>query len=316
MPSSDVRVLVVGAGSIGTRHARNLRALGATVAVTDPDPARLVGVEGAVGFDLERGALSGYEGIVVASPSVHHREQVERALATEARVLVEKPLDVDAARLPALVEAAGDRVMVGYNLRLHAPLERLVEWVHGGRVGRVLGVRLWFGSYLPDWRPGQDYRVTYSARRELGGGVLLDAIHELDLLVWLLDDRLDVLGAAVERVGDLEIDVEDSVRALLRHRDGALVEVSLDYLSRRYRRGVEVIGSDATARFDWAQGVVELEDGSGVVVEEADVPVDRSYVREAARFLELVADGRPPPVDAATAARSVALADAIRAAAR
>src|SRR5947209_4960132 len=82
---------------------------------------------------------------------------------------------------------------------------RTVALVHAGKAGRVSAVRLWFGSWLPDWRPNVDYRTTYSARANLGGGVLLDAIHELDLCLWLLGgEPVDVIGAVVGRFGPLE----------------------------------------------------------------------------------------------------------------
>jgi predicted dehydrogenase len=228
--------------------------------------------------------------------------------------LVEKPLATSTEDLDGLVAAAADRLMVGYNLRLHAPLERVTALVRGGHAGEVSSYRLWFGSWLPDWRPNVDYRATYSAQRALGGGVLLDAIHELDVLLWLAgDDRFSVLGAVVDRLGPLEIDVEDTVKTLLQHASGAVAAVELDYLSRRYRRGVEVIGDKATIRLDWSRQVVEIAEA--VLSEPATTPVLESYERQADRFLAFVAGQAPAPVDAAEGARSVALADAIRRAA-
>jgi predicted dehydrogenase len=204
---------------------------------------------------------------------------------------------------------------VGYNLRLHDPVRRLVEMVHDGRAGRVSAVRLWFGSWLPGWRPSVDYRQTYSARADLGGGILSDAIHELDLLVWLLGTGpYEVVGAFVGRLGPLEIDVEDTVKALLRHHSGVVAEVSLDYLSRRYRRGIEVIGDRATVRLDWARAVLEVEDGDGVQADRADEPVGDSYARQAQRFLAFLAGEAEAPVDAEAGALSVRLAESIRAA--
>jgi predicted dehydrogenase len=308
------RVLVLGAGSIGSRHARELHAAGAEVDVTDPDRSRCaaVGVGRIVPFGLDR--LDGYDGIVVASPTTFHAEQARAALGTAAAVLVEKPLATGGRELDELVLMGRGRLMVGYNLRLHEPIHRLVDLVRAGRVGPVSAVRLWFGSWLPDWRPTVDYRQTYSARAALGGGILFDAIHELDLLVWLLGTgRYDVVGAIVDRLGPLEIDVEDTVKAVIRHQSGVVAELSLDYLSRRYRRGVEVIGERATVRFDWARSVLEVEDRDGVDAQVFSQPVAASYARQAARFLAFVAGSEVPPVDGETGAASVRLAESIRA---
>jgi predicted dehydrogenase len=175
---------------------------------------------------------------------------------------------------------------------------------------------VWFGSWLPDWRPSVDYRTTYSAQAALGGGVLLDAIHELDLLIWLLGvDGFSVVGAVVDRLGPLDIDVEDTVIAVLLHEQGVAIEVALDYLSRRYRRGIEIVGDRATARFDWARSVLEVEDFYGLHRDTFSIPVARSYELEAEHFLAVMDGQSDPAVDAATGAASVRLADAIRRAA-
>jgi predicted dehydrogenase len=294
-------VLVLGAGSAGTRHAANLGALDADVTLVDEE------------FDLD--ALSGYDGVVVATPTALHREHALAALASGAAVLVEKPLAASADGLDELVDAAGDRLTVGYNLRLHPPLERVGEIVARGRLGTVASVHAWFGSWLPDWRPGADYRTSYSARAALGGGILLDASHELDLLVWWFGRAWAVRGAVLARRSTLDIDVEDLALAVLESADGVPALVDLDAVSRRYRRGVTVVGDEATVHFDWTRGEVELEHADEVERERFDTPVDESYRREAAAFLDLVCGRAAPVVGAAEGAATVRLCDAIRAAA-
>ena len=305
---SALDVLVIGAGSIGSRHARNLAALGANVQVTDPVPERAaaIGEASARRFDLDD--LGDPDAIVIASPTQFHAHHLRAALATNARVLVEKPLAMPGEDLDELVAAGTSRVMVGYNLRLHEPLERFAQLIRDGRAGGVMSARLWFGSWLPDWRPAVDYRDTYSARRDLGGGVLLDAIHELDEAVWLWGSELEVVGAVVDRVGPLEIDVEDTVHAILRTADGAPIDITLDYLSRRYRRGIEVIGTDATIRYDWSTTELTIESADAVERWPIDTPIARSYEREAERFVQFVLDATAPPVNAADGAASVQLA--------
>jgi predicted dehydrogenase len=182
--------------------------------------------------------------------------------------------------------------------------------------GTIRLARFWFGSYLPSWRPGTDYRSSYSAQAALGGGVLLDAIHELDLVVWWFGSDVDVAGAVMAHTGTLDIDVEDAVQAVLRSGGGVPITVSLDYLSRAYRRGVELVGDDATLRFDWQRQELEVESGDGRQVERIDVPVSRSYELEAAHFLEWVAGRATPPVGAAEGLASLRLAGAIASAAR
>lgn len=309
-------MLVLGAGSIGTRHARNLLAAGAAVTVVDEDAGRsaVLEAEGAVAATFPDVLGSRFNGAVVATPTSLHVEHVLLALELAERVLVEKPLAMTSEEAaPLLQPGVAERVAVGYNLRFHEPIRRLFDLVHAGEVGTVRGASLWFGSFLPDWRPSSDYRRSYSARADLGGGVLLDAIHEIDLLLWLLGPGdYAVVGAVLDRVGGLEIDVEDVVAALLRGPRGELVELHLDYLSRRYRRGVEVLGDEATARLDWARAALEVEDAERLTRQAVDIPVARSYELQAQAFLDWVRGGTPLPVDATEGARSVALAEAIK----
>ena len=309
---TDLRVLVLGAGSIGSRHARNLSMLGATVFVADPDEARAAAVADATAVTLDAAIQGAYDGVVVATPTSLHHEHATMALRLAPKVLVEKPLAATAAEADDLASSAGDRVMVGYNLRCHAPVARFMQLVHTGSCGRVLHARLWFGSYLPDWRPSVDYRSTYSARADLGGGILADAIHELDLALWLLPGELTVNGAIVRRVGDLEIDVEDVALALFEHESGAAVAISLDYLSRAYRRGIEVVGTEGTARLDWATRTITVENAEGRRTEDAVADLADSYVDQAGRFLAWLRGDGKPPVGGREGARSVALADAVR----
>ncbi|MEI2651223.1 MAG: Gfo/Idh/MocA family oxidoreductase [Microthrixaceae bacterium] len=152
-------ILVVGAGSIGQRHASNLAALGADVAITDTDSARLVGVP----WRTAAGIADGFDAIVIASPTTCHAEQALAALDTGAAVFVEKPLALTVDEGERLVEVGGERITVGYNLRFHEPLRRLAQLMAAGRAGRPLSYRFWFGQWLPDWRPTVDYRQTYSA---------------------------------------------------------------------------------------------------------------------------------------------------------
>jgi predicted dehydrogenase len=310
------RVLVLGVGSIGARHAQNLRSLGANVAVADVDAARAAAIQGVDRVAADLGRLDEFDGIVVATPTVMHREHALAALASGAKVLVEKPFAATTEGLDDLLAAARNRVCVGYNLRLHRPVERVRDLICAGAVGQIAMVRVWFGSFLPDWRPSIDYRTTYSARASAGGGVLRDASHEIDFLVWCFGREWTVDGAVLSKRSTLDLDVEDVAIALLHSATGIPALVTLDYVSRRYRRGIEVIGEDATLRLDWATGTLVLEDDAEVHVEDASVPVEESYRREAAAFLDFVSGTSGPSVSAEDGATSVRLCAQIEEAAR
>jgi predicted dehydrogenase len=268
------RAAVLGQGSIGRRHAGNLRDLGLEVVTYDPaDPA---------GASSEIEALRGADVCVVASPSSEHARHARLAIEAGVPALVEKPLALDAAEARALEELGGD-LAVAMNLRFHPGVLGLRDGLAGA--GRVLRADVWCGSYLPGWR-ASDYRESYSARADLGGGVLLDAIHEIDYLTWLLGP-VAAVRATLARVSELEIDVEDTALLTLEMVSGALATVRLDYYDRAYHRGARIVGADATVSWDWT----DPSDAGATYVAELQAFLDggpRTTVAEARHALEVV----------------------------
>jgi predicted dehydrogenase/RimJ/RimL family protein N-acetyltransferase len=314
-----VRAAVIGQGSIGRRHAALLLELGHEVAVFDPNPA----VAAPPGARITASAdecLDGADAAVVASPSSEHGADARRAIDLGVPVLVEKPLALDAAHaaeLDYLAQGRGVMLSVAMNLREHAGVQALASLLGEDAVGRILRVSAWCGSWLPGWRPGSDYRHSYSAQAESGGGALLDvAVHELDYLLWLAG-RARAVTALVCRVSDLEIDAEDVALILIELESGGVAEVSVDYFDRSYTRGCRITGSEGTLHWTWEDERLTRHDGSGASSPMA-VPSDvaPTYRRQLERFLAAVRDGSAPPVSASEARRVLAVLDAARLSAR
>jgi predicted dehydrogenase len=136
--------------------------------------------------------------------------------------------------------------MVGYTLRFHEPLQVLRDSVRSGVIGRILYARAEVGQYLPDWRPHLlDYRQSVTARKELGGGVLLELSHEFDYLRWILGDFRSAWGR-VDRIGDLDIDVEDIAEVVLTGQNGEMISVHLDMLQRAGSRSCQIHGTEGS----------------------------------------------------------------------
>ena len=323
-----MRFVVFGAGSIGLRHLRNARALGHAIAgVFDPDPGRLAAAAALAGAGAlvtgdETAALAlTADAALVCSPTHRHVEQARAAVARGWHVLVEKPLShaLDGtAALVAETAAARRTVLVGCNLRFLPSLMLVKRLVDEGRVGTPLSARAECGYYLPYWRPQTDYRRGYGARRAMGGGIILDAIHELDYLRWLLGDPREVFCYA-GKVSSLEIDTEDNADLLLRFDYGAVANVHLDYLQRTYRRSCEVIGEDGVIVWDYIAQTVRVygKEERRLEVFEESINTDRNamFVEELRHFVACTETGAPPTLDAAGGRRVLEIALAAKASA-
>jgi predicted dehydrogenase len=321
-----LRCAVVGCGSIGARHARNLRGLGVSaIALCDVDRRRAERLAheidaGAATDDL-RLLLAGHRphAVLVCTPPASHLALATRAVEAGAHVFCEKPLAPSLEGVDALLDLARRRrrfIMMGMCYRFHPALGRLRERLAGGVVGRVLGAQLWSGQYLPDWHPWADYRSEYSARRALGGGVLLDSIHSFDLVRWAFGEPAEVVGL-VGKVSDLDIDTEDLAAAIVRLESGAIVEVHVDYLQRHRQSRCEVIGAEGSLVWEATGPGIRWRragDEAWTVEAVACAPNDM-YVAELAEFIDCVAAGRPPTLDGAEGRATLALAAAVRASA-
>jgi predicted dehydrogenase len=317
--AEPLAVAVLGQGSIGRRHAGLLVAQGCRVLVWDPAPAGEA-VPGTTGAADAASALAEADAAVIASPSLLHLEQLALALDHACDVLVEKPLAVSAegvAELVARAQADGRIAATAMNLRFHPGPAAVREVLESGAIGRPLVAHATFGSHLPGWRPDTDYRRAYSARADLGGGILRDAIHEIDYVTWMLGDAVEV-GGWMEHVSDLELDVEDVALLTLRHASGALTTIDLDFLDRSYRRGIRIVGSDGSVDWSWAREDVRVLAAGSERVIAAPSDVAPSYGEQMRAFLASVRARRlaPPLCDLAAGLRAVRVADAARASAR
>lgn len=310
---------VLGFGSIGRRHARILTELGCRVRAYDPvaDVGAVPSVESCA--DVEE-ALDGARAAVIASPTSVHLDQAGQALERGCHVLVEKPIATSADGVAALLERAERQarlLAVAMNLRFHPGPRGVKRVIDEGAIGRPLFAHFTFGSYLPDWRPDDDYRKSYSARRELGGGVLLDVIHEIDYAVWLLGSVRGVI-ASVGHASELEIDVEDFALLQLAFESGAHASMDLDYVDRSYRRGCRIVGTEGSVAWSWHEQHIVVYGTSG----EEDVrptpsDVAPSYVEQMEAFLRAVREDSSstegtPLVSGAEALEVISVVDAAR----
>lgn len=318
MPSKR-RILVAGCGSIGKRHMKNLRDLGGVeVLAFDPAPERRAEVQAALGIEAVDTLTAAWRCqpsvCVVAAPTALHLRLALEAADHGCHLFIEKPLSHSEDGLPQLMERVrkhGLITLVGCNMRFHPGLAKIKQLLDGHAVGRVIALRVEAGQYLPDWHPWEDYRQSYSARRDLGGGVILDAIHELDYVRWLAGE---VVGAFClsGKLSHLEIDTEDTAAMLLRFANGAMGEVHLDYVQRAYHRTCQVIGDEGTIHWDYGEDQVRWYSSRSktwqVFANPPEWQPNQMYVDEMSHFLRCLDGVEKPAVDVFEAARVLRIA--------
>lgn len=261
-----MKALVVGYGSIGSRHAKLLMDLGCATTVVSKRK-----IDFQIAFsDLKEAFATSYpDYVVVANATNQHRSALVELghLGYTGTVLVEKPLFLSPHEM---LPFSFRKLFVAYNLRFHPVILRLKELLAGER---VLSVHAYAGQYLPDWRPASDYRVSYSASAEQGGGVLRDLSHELDYLIWMLGkwERVCALGG---HVSSLEISSEDVFAMMIVTEACPIVTVQLNYLDRLARRFVIVNTSKRTIEADLIEGTIR----TGRDIERFVVSRDDTYL--------------------------------------
>jgi predicted dehydrogenase len=289
-----MRVFVVGVGSIGRRHLRMLESLGCEVA----------------GGRLDEAERWRPDAVVISSPTSHHLEGLEWAIAHRAHAYVEKPLAATTRGVaPALdaAAAAGLTVAVGYNLRFHPAIEAIRSAIDQGRIGTLLSVRAEVGQHLADWQPGRDYASSYAARRELGGGALLTLSHELDLVRWIAGEVVQCEGVAT-RVSSVTLDADDVCEVLLRHESGTLSSVHMDMVDRAYNRRSRWVGAEATIAWEWG---ADVTCGAETLWRSDGFDPSRTYETALRDFLAAIAKGAPPRAKGADGLRVLELCEAV-----
>ena len=249
-----MKAVVIGGGSIGKRHSNNLNDLGIETRIVDVDEIQNIDniLEDNV-FDIG----------LVCSPNIYHIEHCIKLATHNIPIFCEKPFystDVGLEQLLSIVEDRKLTTMVGCNLRFNPKIESINP--------NAKYINVYFGYDLKKWRPNTNHLKSYSANKHLGGGVLLDVIHELDYLYSRFGSIKDI-SYTKDKLTDITNDTEDLVVGRVIFNNGTIADFTLNYLSETYQRYYDV-----------------LDEG---VLKRVDIRVDNEdYVNQIKHFIECV----------------------------
>jgi predicted dehydrogenase len=259
-----MRFLIAGLGSIGRRHLRNLVSLGQTDIILLRSQANYPPDDELKAFpvvtDMDAALQCKPDAVIVSNPTALHLKVAIPAAKAGCHLLLEKPIShsmqgID--ELQSAVKSGGGSALVGFQFRFHPSLNKIKEVLSKGQIGHVLSCRSHWGEYLPGWHPQEDYRKGYSARQDLGGGVVLSLCHPLDYLHWLFGQVAE-LAAITGKLSDLEIEVEDTAEIILNFHTKTIGSLHLDYVQQPPSHTLEVLGTDGCIRWNYSDGIFNL----------------------------------------------------------
>jgi predicted dehydrogenase len=280
-----MKVLIIGLGSIARKHIK---------AIFELEPnANLV----ALRSEKISGNVSGVENIyrwedvdddinfiIISNPTNHHFQTIKKASKFGVPLFIEKPPfdSLDGAKeLIDHIEKNNIKTYTAFNMRFLPVLQWVKENI---RNKRVIEVQLYCGSYLPEWRPGRNYRNIYSSIKEMGGGVHLDLIHELDYAKWIFGEP-DNVTSSLQKISDLEINSIDCAHYVF-HYKKKIVTILLNYYRREKKRTLEIVMEDDIWNVDLINGTVI--DSKGDKKYHSEVTIADTYLFQMDYFLRKI----------------------------
>ena len=317
-----MKFLIAGLGSIGRRHLRNLVALGQedillyrTNRSTLPDDAL---APYSVETDLAAALAHKPDAVIVSNPTALHLDVAIPAARAGCHLLLEKPvasqMDERVSTLHALVRESDVQVLVGFQFRFHPALMGIKALLESGKVGAVHTFRVHWGEYLPGWHPWEDYRQSYAARKDLGGGVVNTLSHPLDYARWLFGEVAQ-LSAVTGQVSNLELDVEDVAEITLQMQNGGIGSIHLNYIQRPPEHWLEIVCEKGQIRWDNETGVADyyLADSESWAAIQPPPGFERNdlFLGEMRHFLNLIAGEQPSRCDLTDGIQALRMTSAV-----
>lgn len=286
-----MKIVIIGLGSIAKKHIAAIREIkpdATIIALRSTESADdIPSIENIYSIDEIKNICPDF--IIISNPTILHGSTIEKLIEFNIPLFIEKPaLNYlqQAEHITTLLTENNIRTYVACNLRFLDCLiyvkSKLAE-----KKEELNEVNIYAGSYLPDWRPGKDYRDIYSANKNMGGGVHLDLIHELDYVYWIFGKPLQVTSI-FRNNSTLQIDAIDyaNYTCVYKHFVAGII---LNYYRREYKRTLELVFTDATWLVNLAQNSITLIDGT--VLFKSNQTIANTYLNQMAYFIDFIASG-------------------------
>jgi len=294
--------LIVGSGSIGQRHIRNLKKIGISNIITLrskkghnkklPEDLKVIEVDGWDDAIEKKPDIA-----VISNPTSLHLEAALTISKHVKGVFIEKPLSNSLDKCQELIDTLnGNKVVsfVGHNLMFHPIINKIKKFHDENNVGEIINIQCQVGQWLPDWHPYEDYKKAYFARKDLGGGVALTLIHEIHLAIELAGLPIGVSGE-ITGYKKLDLDVDVCSDLMLKHEEGAVSQIHLDFLQQPSHRSGLVTFEKAWLGYDFNKmeiTVQRINEEPQVLWNNYNYDSNQMYIDQLIEFVRFVEEGR------------------------
>ncbi len=296
-----MKIFVIGCGSIGERHIKNLQNLSSNdISSFDADKKHLADIKKKYDIDtydsLDKGLGQNPDLVLICTPPSNHLEIAKKAIDFDTNIFIEKPISNKIEGVDELINKAEKKkklVFVGYNWRFNNGIRLIKNKIENEEIGKIFYGKAEFGQYLPDWRPWQDYTKSYTAREELGGGIILDGSHEIDYITWFLGEIKEV-SCFANKLSNLKVNVEDVADIILKFKNNKIASIHLDFIRKGYSRNCTIIGEKGTLYFDYTDQIVYQYLIDENKIEQYNIKTDPNdmYVEEMKYVLDCIKNNK------------------------
>ena len=292
--------MIVGLGSIGKRHLRNILAIENTkkleiIIYSKQTKSYLSNHKNIKIFDtLDKCLLEKPDVGFITNETVHHIPIAIKLAKVGLDLFIEKPLSNKISNVKTFSKIVKTKkliTLVGCNLRFHRCINEIKNLIDQKVIGDIISVKVECGTYLPDWHPNENYSKSYASRDDLGGGIVLTCIHELDYLYWFFGETQEVFSMT-GKYSNLKITASDLSAIILKFKNNIIAEVHLDYFQKPEARSCKLIGTKGTITWDSLSNEVKIYDfkkskwKSKLKIKKYDK--NEMYVKELEHFIQCV----------------------------
>jgi len=296
-----MKFLIIGCGSIGSRHAQNLKKLGIKNLILcdlDIKRAKLLGKKiGSTNFYTSYQEAvqknSDITAAIISTPTIFHMDSSIYLAKHNINLFIEKPLSNSLRKtkeFSSIVKKSGIIVMMGHSYMFEKGFKKLKSLLFKKIIGNIYFVNYMQGQYLPDWHPWEDYRKEYTARKDLGGGALLTLTsHTFYILEWLFGRIISINGMIVQNTKSLDVDVDDSVCLLLQTDTGLIIQTQNNFIVRVHNHELVIEGSKGRLEYNFvSQKIILLKNKSKPKIFRVNANNNSRFIDEMKYFINSI----------------------------